>query len=322
VRFNGNRLSMPTRPRINEIRRLAAHGAFDVVHVQVPYSPLMAGQIIGALPGSCAVVGSFHVASERALPRVGARLLSRACGRTLARFDEIASVSHHAAAFAAETFRLSATRISTNMVDLVWWQGEPRSAHAEPLIAYVGALVPRKGPQVLLEAFARVHRQHPSARLVMAGAGPLAARLRRRTAQLGLSQAVTLTGAINERDKRKLLRGAQLACFPSRFGESCGVVLLEAMAAGTPVLAGNCAGYAETLREAPDSLCLPMPGPLSERMLELLGDERQRAWLRRQQRAVVETYRVDAVVEDVLALYRRARVRRNGPAPAGVLRAA
>jgi phosphatidylinositol alpha-mannosyltransferase len=316
VRFNGNRLSIPARPRRSEIRRLAARGSFDVVHVQVPYSPLMAGQLLGALPAGCAVVGTFHVASERMLPRLGARLLSRACAPTLARFDEIACVSYHAAGFAAETFGLADARIVTNMVDLAWWQDEPLSEGNGPLIAFVGALVPRKGPEILLEAFARVHGQRPGARLVMAGAGPLASRLQRRAARLGLSDAVTLTGAISEQDKRRLLRRAQLACFPSRFGESCGVVLLEAMAAGTPLLAGDCPGYAETLHAASGSLCPPVAELLAERVVELLDDEPQRAQLRREQRRVVEAYRHDAVVEDVLALYRRARARRGGRAPA------
>lgn len=172
VRFNGNRLSIPTRPRRSEIRRLAARASFDVVHVQVPYSPLMAGELLRALPASCAVVGTFHVASERTLPRLGARLLARACAPTLVRFDEIACVSQHAAGFAAETFGLADARIVTNMVDLAWWQDEPRSAGNSPLIVYVGALVPRKGPEVLLEAFGRVHGQRPGARLVMAGGRP------------------------------------------------------------------------------------------------------------------------------------------------------
>ncbi len=118
VRFNGNALSMPAWSRGRELRDVLVSGRYDVLHVQVPYSPLMAGRLVARADPSCAVVGTYHVASERVLPRVGARLLRMLKLRSAPRFDEIVSVSRVAAEFAATYSGMEAERIVPNMLDL------------------------------------------------------------------------------------------------------------------------------------------------------------------------------------------------------------
>jgi phosphatidylinositol alpha-mannosyltransferase len=111
VRFNGSTHSMPVFSRAHRIQRLLETHAFDVIHVQVPYSPLLSGRVISRLSARTALIGTFHVASERTLPRVGARALSALTWRTLKRFDKILSVSKCAARFAADTYGLESTLV-------------------------------------------------------------------------------------------------------------------------------------------------------------------------------------------------------------------
>lgn len=312
VRFNGNRLSMPVLPHVTRVRALARQ-KFDVVHVQVPYSPLMSGLLIGSLPACTAVVGTFHVASERLLPRLGLRLLGVACTRGRRRFDETVCVSNHARRFGARAFGLQQAQIVPNMIDLRIWETIRAGPTTHPTVAFVGALVPRKGAGVLLEAFARVRRHRPEARLVLAGDGPLRARLYRRAQALNIEDAVELPGRLSEEQKMRLLASARVACFPSRYGESFGIVLLEAMAANGPaLLAGANAGYAETLRDLPEALCLPEPGPLADRLAAFLDDDLARRRQRDDHAALLRRFDADRVCEQVLAVYDRALAGRLG----------
>ncbi|HXD56226.1 MAG TPA: glycosyltransferase family 4 protein [Solirubrobacteraceae bacterium] len=311
VRFNGNVLSVPLIPQVGAIRSVMREQDFDVMHVQVPYSPLMAGQLIRQLPHRTALVGTFHVASERALPRLGARLLSAWTRRSRRRFDEMICVSRHAAAFARTTFGVRRFALVPNMVEL---DGDRADAEpsATPTVVCVGALVPRKGQCVLVDAFALVVQTLPDARLVLAGEGPQHKRLERRIAELGLASNVCLLGAVPTADRAQLLRTAHVACFPSSYGESFGIVLLEAMAAGSAVLAGRNAGYLEVLGNMSEALAEPRPRPLARALTTLLLDDSRRRRLIAQQHTLVQRFDANDVTAEILTVYRSALGRRHG----------
>lgn len=312
VRFNGNRLSVPMFADRQAIRSLARGGGFDIVHVQVPYSPVMAGHLIRRLPEATGLVGTFHVASERLVPRAGARALAAVTPASRHRFDEMICVSEHAARFARATYRVRGATVLPNMVELRAFRAPPRRPPEQPTVVSIGALVPRKGPLQLVDAFARLHADLPEARLRIAGDGPLRGRLTRKVRRLGLTTAVELLGPILEREKAGLLRDAHVACFPSRYGESFGVVLLEAMAVNGPaVLAGDNAGYREVLGDVPASLCHPDGPSFCHRIRELLVDDSQRRRLVAEQQQLVGRYDADVVVGRVLGMYRRAIARRR-----------
>src|SRR5690349_8593034 len=112
-------------------------------------------------------------------------------------------------------------------------------------VLFVGRPEPRKGLDLLLRALPIVHRWVPDAHAVVAGDGPAEdwARYRSRAEQLGIAKAVSFVGRVSDSDKRTLLEHARVFCSPATGGESQGVVLLEALAHGTPVVASNIAGY-------------------------------------------------------------------------------
>ncbi|HWH31035.1 MAG TPA: glycosyltransferase family 4 protein [Egibacteraceae bacterium] len=122
-----------------------------------------------------------------------------------------------------------------------------------PLVVCVGRLVPRKGQDVLVEAWPRVLRRHPDARLLLVGDGPLLGRLTLRVGQLGLEHRVRLAGGVDWHKLPLCHAAADLFAMPcrSRWGgldvEGLGIVYLEAQACGVPVLAGRSGGAPEAL---------------------------------------------------------------------------
>jgi phosphatidyl-myo-inositol alpha-mannosyltransferase len=304
VRFNGNRLSMPLLSQAREIDRVMEDGRFDVVHVQVPYSPLMASRVISRAADSAAVVGTFHVASEKVLPRVGSRLLASVTLRSLRRFDAMMSVSRCAARFAHSYYGID-SHIVPNMVDVDFLRSNGRDGGCAgaSTVAYVGALVHRKGPDLLVEAVLRLRRSRPEVTLVVAGEGPLRGKLERMVEAAGAGSSIRLVGEVGERRKAELLGAAQVACFPSRYGESFGIVLLEGIAAGAGVvLAGDNHAYSELFAACPGALCPVSPTALARRLEQLL-DPRRRAPLRAAQETLLDSYRMEDITEQVLGVY-------------------
>lgn len=189
---------------------------------------------------------------------------------------------------------------------------EPDARPREPdLIAYVGRLHPDKGPDVALEAFARLADDHPSARLVLAGPAvqpverELAARLRHRIVALGVADRVDLPGPLA--DPTLLLNRAAVLVLPSRT-EGLSNVLLEAIVCGTPVVATAVGGTPEVVRDRETGRLVPPEDPeaLTRALAEVLAQPTvARRWAARGRAEVVERYGIGAVVEQWLDLYAR-----------------
>ncbi len=114
-------------------------------------------------------------------------------------------------------------------------------------ILYLGRVEKRKGSDLLLKAFAELVKQMPNVHLTIAGDGPMKKKLIDYVETEGVPN-VHFSGYVSEKEKIRLLGNADLACFPSPYGEGYGIVLLEAMATGTPMLAGNNVGYAQAMK--------------------------------------------------------------------------
>lgn len=280
VRFNGNRLSIPLPVPRRRIRALLRREQFDVLHVQMPYSPWLAGRIIKQAPVRTAVVGTFHIAPYSWLATFGARLLALLLHPTLSRFNTIVSVSPAAANFALQAFGLS-TKVLPNVFDYQrFHRAKPLPAYAQDnttTILFLGRLVARKGCQRLLEAIDILRRQpieYGAFRVLICGAGSLDTNLKRYVKTHGLTDSVTFVGRISEADKPRYLASADISVFPSSGGESFGIVLVEAMASGrSAVLGGDNPGYRSVLGDRPEQLfATTTAGELADKLARLLQD--------------------------------------------------
>jgi phosphatidylinositol alpha-mannosyltransferase len=169
-----------------------------------------------------------------------------------------------------------------------------------PTIFFLGRHEPRKGLAVLLEAMTRL----PSnVRLWVGGDGPETAALRSRAAG---DPRIEWLGRISDEEKARRLRGADVFCAPSLHGESFGVVLLEAMAAETAVVASDLPGYANVARADRDGLLVP-PGDaavLAGALDRVLGDRSLRQSLVVSGEARASGFSMERLAEVYVGLYR------------------
>jgi phosphatidylinositol alpha-mannosyltransferase len=312
VKFNGNSLSMPLVSHSSAIRKALAAEKLDILHVQVPYSPLMAQRVIARAYKTTIVVGTFHILPSGVLADLGSRLLRLVQWLSLKKFDAMIGVSSSAAEFAKKNFGVTSLVIP-NMIDVGSFKQAKAAFAPDEKIVFLGRLVKRKGCAQLIKAFALVSKERPLSQLVIAGDGPEREALEKLIAKLHLQARVRFLGFIKENDKAGLLAGATVACFPSLYGESFGVVLIEAMAAGAGVvLAGDNPGYRTVMEEQPKLLVDPTnPKLFAERLVELLQDKELSAKLHYWQNQHVEQYDVNVVGQRILDVYRQAIAKRR-----------
>jgi glycosyltransferase involved in cell wall biosynthesis len=171
-------------------------------------------------------------------------------------------------------------------------------------ILFLGRLEPRKGTIHALRVFERIKPRFPNLRLIVAGSGPLENDARVFVRQRDLPDVV-FEGQVDEQRKKELLAGAELLIAPALYGESFGIVLLEAMAAGTPVIGYGNPGYAAVARDyAPENF--PAPGDvtaLAARVDVVLGDPLYRAKLIERGLQHVHRYDWEAIANRILDLY-------------------
>lgn len=166
------------------------------------------------------------------------------------------------------------------------------AAPGEKIIFFIGRLVREKGVQILLEALPLIWDRFPDVRAVIAGRGSYAEELHRLALHLGVDRRVTFTGYIDEETRNQLYAHADIAVFPSLY-EPFGLVALEAMAAGTPVVVGDTGGFAETVAHGINGIraAAGSAAGLAEQICALFDDhELSRRLARRALQDVEEKY--------------------------------
>ena len=282
LKFNGNRLGIPLPAPARGITELLDAVDFDVLHINMPYSPLLAGRVITRARPGTRVVGTFHILPWTRLTRWGTRLLGLVQARQLRRFARVIAVSAPAAVFAADALKVAPIVIG-NPVDVARFAqareaelarvaevaevpagasarasgaGAAGAAAAPVRIVFLGRLVERKGAGELLRAVAALRTLTPTpVEVVLGGTGPLREELEAYVAAQGLTDCVSFIGYVAEEDKAELLAGADVVALPSTGGESFGISVVEALAASRGVvLAGDNPGYRTVMEGLEDQL--------------------------------------------------------------------
>lgn len=311
VHFNQNRMSIPLYSNGRAIRELLQREAFDVLHVQLPYSPLMAGKVVRYAPRQTVIIGTFHILPFSRLEATAARLLGLVQRRTLKKFSAVVSVSEPAARFARKSLRLK-TEVVPNAVNLTAFHAgkKLRKFRDDKLtLVYLGRLVERKGCLYFLQALEELHKMNllHNVRVVIVGKGPLEARLKQFVADHRLGKIVQFVGFVSEQEKPDYLASADIAVLPSTGGESFGIVLVEAMAAGADVvIAGNNPGYRSVI-EHREQLVNPRDTKAFVRMLKyFLINSKARKKAKAWQTAKVGIYDVRVVGARLTEIYEQA----------------
>jgi phosphatidylinositol alpha-mannosyltransferase len=313
VRSNGgNRLTIPLPTSSRKLSRFLREQQFDVLHVQVPYSPMMGARLIKRADANTAIVGTFHIAPYSSLTTAGTKLLRIWTRSSLRRFDAMLSVSDAAREFARRTFRIE-TKVVPNTIDFGWFHAaKPFKEYQDKrlTVLFLGRLVPRKGCQTLLAAVNELaHRKNiPNFRVVICGRGSEEQKLRHYVNKFGLEKLVEFKGFISEQDKPRYLASSDVSVFPSSGGESFGIVLLEAMASGkAAVLAGDNPGYRSVIGKKSDQLFDTQNiHQLASRLERLLADKAYRQETAKWGAEFAESFDVNIVGRKLERVYRQA----------------
>lgn len=310
VRYNRSIAPVALSP-LSGRQILEALASFEphVTHVHEPLAPTVSASVTAFADGP--LVGTFHTWSDK---RLAYRAVAPLARRMVRRLDLRIAVSPAAQQYAGGALRLPMGhfRVVPNGVAV------DRFADAEPLpeltdperplVLFVGRLEPRKGLAVLIRGFLRLRATVPRARLCVVGEGPERERCQDMVPP-SIRPDVLFVGRVGRDELPRYHASADVFASPATGGESFGIVLLEAMAAGLPIVASDIPGYRTVMKEGRQGrLVRPQDGvALAEALESLLGNERLRAAMAAEGRATAQRYAWPVVGARIAELYREVR---------------
>ncbi len=304
VRYNGSVARLTFGPTsAGRVARWVEAGAFDVVHIHEPIAPSVSVLALWAVEGP--IVATFHTSLVRsramqvAYPLVRAsleKIHGRIAVSEAARHTVITHMGGDAIVIPNGVF---SSRFAQAPVRPEW-QGTAEA----PTIAFLGRIdEPRKGLPVLSEALPAIVAEVPGVRVLVAGFGDVSSATERLDPTV--RDHVEFLGSVSEHDKACLLRSVDLYIAPHTGGESFGIVLVEAMSAGAPVLASDIAAFAQVLDGGRVGALFPNgdSAQLAAEAIALLADPERRRGLAED--AAVWTRRFDweTVTDEIVAVY-------------------
>lgn len=312
IPFAGSVARITLSPRVyRRVKKILKQERFDVIHLHEPMTPTLPLAVLRHVPLSpqSVVVGTFHAYRESMHP--GYDYAKPIFERFFDRLDGHIAVSEAVRDYLMPYFPCN-YRIIPNGIDLERFS-DPALRPLERFddgklnILFVGRLEKRKGFKYLLQAFARVKKAVPEARLMVVGAYDKEDKepfvLYARENRL---RDVRFIGQVSEDDLPRYYRACHVFCAPSTGFESFGIILLEAMAAGKPIVASDIDGYRGVLGDGEEGL-LVQPGDerrLAEALIRLLKDPALRERMGRQGQATATDYAWHKVAQQVLDYYR------------------
>jgi phosphatidyl-myo-inositol alpha-mannosyltransferase len=293
---------------VTAMRRELREGGYDVVHVHEPIAPAIGWDAMAST--AAPTIGTFHAYSTKALPNHLATLIG--ARRLFNKLSARIAVSE-AAAWTGRRWFGGEYTIVPNGVDVDCAPTGPKPPSDELRVLFVGRSEERKGLPVLLTALGGLV-EHVPCRLTLIGAEK--DDITRYVPDPDLLRHIDARGRVSGHELWWALHEADVLCAPSLSGESFGMVLTEAFAAGTPVIASNIAGYNDVVNDGVDGILVPPADP------QRLAEELQRAHHEPQRlremgaaaRRSAQRYAWPRIADQVTQVYERAMA---APQPAG-----
>ncbi|MEA2670569.1 MAG: phosphatidyl-myo-inositol alpha-mannosyltransferase, partial [Chloroflexota bacterium] len=294
---------------VRRVRALLNESDFDVVHYHEPLVPALPITVLRFHRG--ANVGTFHAFQRRNLGYYYGRPFLK---RYFKRLHSCIAVSAPARDFVSRYFA-GDYHVVPNGIDTSRFHTglEPIPALRTPgkaTLLFVGRLEQRKGLPTLLDAYAEVRRRRHDVRLVVVGDGAMRWGYERYVESEGIPD-VTFLGHVESALLPRCYTSADVFCSPALGGESFGIVLLEAMSSGVPVLASDIPGFRQVISTGRDGILLPRDEPdvWARAILDLVGDPVASRGLAEQGLLTSRRYDWARIVDAVLEVYSEARAR-------------
>jgi len=285
-----------------EIEGILQEHHFDILHFHEPWVPMLSRQILAK--SSSVNIATFHAKlPDTVFSRTIEKVITPYTRSILKDLDSLTAVSDAAAQY-VRTITKEPINIIPNGIDLKKYKPTKGAKSGSiKTILYIGRLERRKGIQHLLEAFERL--DDPNVRLVIAGTGADREKLEEFVDEHSIKH-VKFLGFVDEQTKLDLLAEADLFCSPAIYGESFGIVLLEAMATSTVTVAANNPGYVSVMKDR-GAMSLVNPRDTDEftrRLHLLLYDEGLRKLWQTWAKDYVKQFDYRSVVDRYEILYR------------------
>ncbi|MEU4838314.1 glycosyltransferase family 4 protein [Nocardia testacea] len=301
IPYNGSVARLSFGPTAyTRIRRWIESNEFDVLHIHEPNAPSLSMLALKIAEGP--IVATFHTSTTKSL------VLATFQGVLRPYHEKISgriAVSELARRWQVEALGSDAVEIP-NGVDVQAFARAPRlPGYPRPggTVLFLGRYdEPRKGMQVLLGALPALVARHPEVEVLVVGRGD-EDRLRREAGPL--ARHLRFLGQVSDAEKASAMRSADVYVAPNLGGESFGIILIEAMAAGTAVVASELDAFRRVLRDGAAGLLVPIgdAAALADALDTMLTDESRRSELVRTATQVVGTYDWPVVAEQILRVY-------------------
>lgn len=291
-----------------QIKAALSSEQFDIVHLHEPFMPMLCSAVLRFSDGPN--IGTFHASGGNPGYNFGWPVTRWMLKRRSRKLTGKIAVSRAAMEFARK-YVPGYYNIIPNGVDLMHF-----SPHVEPIdrfmdgkmnILFVGRLERRKGVGYLLKAYKRVKKERPASRLIIVGPGStLRRRYERMVNRQGL-QDVVFTDRVSYEELPRYYRSADIFCSPAVGRESFGMVLLEAMATGIPIVASDIEGYNSVVTQGREGILVPPKdvNRLSEALLTFMADRPLRDRAGAQGLATAQNYSWDDIAGRILSYYER-----------------
>jgi len=290
----------------DEIDRILDAERFDVLHFHEPWVPVLSRQILAR---SHAVnIATFHAKlPETMMSRTVAKVVTPYTKSALKYLHALTAVSDAAAEYVG-SLTDEPIKIIPNGIDLSRYKpGMPtqQKKNKTKTILFVGRIEQRKGLKYLLQAYELLVKDQPDVQLIVAGDGKDREKMEM-FAQMHMLPNVTFLGYVTDEVKMKLFQSADLFCSPAVYGESFGLVLLEAMACNLVTVAGDNSGYRSVMRDL-GTLSLVNPKETDEfarRLALLLNEDKLRADWQEWAKEYVKQFDYPAIIDRYVDLYK------------------
>jgi phosphatidylinositol alpha-mannosyltransferase len=290
----------------SRVRRWLKEGQFDVLHVHEPAAPSLS--LLAAWSATGPIVATVHIANPRSrLLHAATPILEYVGEKISARI----AVSEAARTTLVEHLGGDAVLIPNGVNVRRYEKADPLPGWPGPggALGFLGRMdEARKGLAVLLAAFGILGPQRPGLRLLIAGPGDAEEAMEK--VPPALRDRVVLLGQVSEEDKVRVYHSVDVFCAPNTGGESFGIVLAEAMAAGAPIVASDLDAFRMVLRggEAGELFATGDPDALAQAAARLLDDPARRAELSAAARRAVRAFDWPAVAREVVQVYETVRL--------------
>jgi phosphatidylinositol alpha-mannosyltransferase len=276
VPSNGSVGTITLSPRyVSQVQRVLDQEHFDLLHFHEPFVPFLS--LVVLRQSTSVNIATFHAyAGFSPAMELGSKTLQGYASRLHGRIAVSAAARHFVDRFFPGDYKVIPNGVDVGRyqraVPLARWQD------GTPNILFVGRLEDRKGLPHLLKAFRLVRKGGAEARLLIVGSGPQEREARRYVMTRGL-QNVEFLGRVSDHEKTQLFRTADIFVSPATGRESFGIVLLEAMAAGTPIVCSDIHGYKGVVQRGTQAILVPPHDAksLAAGISELLDDAPLRA---------------------------------------------